>query len=379
MVETIHSPNGSEEQADEWRDAPAASPPAAPAEAETPAQAAVETSPAQEKNEPSVFPEELSINELQALSPAGLLALAETVGWRTNASRNKHQQIFDLMAWIGSHGTRLKVEGVLELGPEGFGLIRYPRYSFMPLPEDVFVPSFVIRKFNLRCGHQVSGYAKAPKDKEKYAAVDRIVAVEGVPVEQWEAPGPFDKLTALFPSQRIILETAKDPSVTSRVVDLVAPLGKGQRALIVASPRSGKTMVLKEIARSIIVNHREISLIVLLLDERPEEVTDFEETVAGCEIYSSTFDESPKRHTQVAELVSERAKRLVEQRKDVVILLDSITRLSRGYNALTGGKGRTMSGGMDAKAMNKPKKFFGYAFSIHSTWNHTAIFFPRKR
>jgi len=231
----------------------------------------------------------------------------------------------------------------------------------------------VLRKYNLRCGQRVAGIAKAPKDKEKYAAIDRLTEVEGVPVEQWEAPGPFDKLTALFPSQRIILETPKAPSVSARVVDLVAPLGKGQRALIVASPRSGKTMLLKEVARSIVINHPEVSLIVLLLDERPEEVTDFEETVSGCEIYSSTFDESPKRHTQVAELVSERAKRLVEQRKDVVILLDSITRLSRGYNSMTGGKGRTMSGGMDAKAMAKPKKFFGAARNVEEGGSLTII------
>ncbi|MDB6073730.1 MAG: rho [Verrucomicrobiaceae bacterium] len=377
MADTIHSPNGSPEQTEEWREppAPAAVEAAPTAEAETaeqPPAAAVEPPP--EDKAPSVFPEEYSINALQELSPAGLLALAETVGWRTNASRSKHQQIFDLMSWMGSHGTRLKVEGVLEFGPEGFGLIRYPRYSFMPLPEDVFVPSFVLRKFNLRCGQKVAGYAKAPKDhKEKYAAIDRLTEVEDVPVEQWESPGPFDKLTALFPSQRIILETPKDPSTAARVVDIVAPLGKGQRALIVASPRSGKTMLLKEIAKSVVINHPEVSLIVLLLDERPEEVTDFEETVSGCEIYSSTFDESPKRHTQVAELVSERAKRLVEQRKDVVILLDSITRLSRGYNSMTGGKGRTMSGGMDAKAMVKPKKFFGAARNVEEGGSLTII------
>ena len=360
MVETIDTPNDSSSPPEELRDTPA-----------QPQAAAVET-PAPEKPA-SVFPEELSINEMQDLTPAGLLALAESVGWRTNASRSKHQQIFDLMGWIGSHGTRLKVEGLLDIGPEGFGLIRYPKYSFMPLAEDVFVPSFVLRKFNLRPGQRVAGIAKAPKDKEKYAAIDRITEVEGVAVEQWESPGPFDKLTALFPSNRIILETPKDPSVSARVVDIVAPLGKGQRALIVASPRSGKTMLLKEVAKSIVVNHPEVTLIVLLLDERPEEVTDFEETVAGCEIYSSTFDETPKRHTQVAELVSERAKRLVEQRKDVVILLDSITRLSRGYNAMTGGKGRTMSGGMDAKAMAKPKKFFGAARNVEEGGSLTII------
>lgn len=319
------------------------------------------------------FPEEQSINDLQDMTPAALQALAESVGWRVNASRSKHQLIYDLMAWMGGHKTRLKVEGVLDVGPEGFGLIRYPKYSFAPLPEDIFVPSFVVRKFGLRPGQRLIGIVKAPKDKEKYAAIDRVTEVEGLPLEQFQQPTPFDKLTALFPSERIILETPKSPSVSARVVDLVAPLGKGQRALIMASPRSGKTILLKEIAKSIVVNHPEISLIVLLLDERPEEVTDFEESVSGCEIYSSTFDESPKRHTQVAELVSERAKRLVEEKKHVVILLDSITRLARGYNALQGGKGRTMSGGMDAKALMKPKKFFGAARNVEEGGSLTII------
>lgn len=324
------------------------------------------------------FPEEISINSLQEMSPAALQALADTIGWRTNASRNKHQLIYDLLSWMGAHRTRLKVEGVVEIGPEGFGVIRYPKYSFAPLPEDIFVPSFVIRKLGLRPGQRITGYARASrekehKDREKYAAIDRITEIEGVPVESWTQPTPFDKLTPLFPSERIILETPKEPSISSRVVDLVAPLGKGQRALIMASPRSGKTILLKDMAKSIKVNHPEIALIVLLLDERPEEVTDFEESVPNCDIYSSTFDESPKRHTQVAELVSERARRLVEMGKDVVILLDSITRLARGYNALQGGKGRTMSGGMDAKALMKPKKFFGAARNVEEGGSLTII------
>ena len=333
--------------------------------------------PAQAGAEPP-FPDEQSINALQEMSPAALQGLADSVGWRTNASRNKHQLIYDLLSWMGSHRTKLKVDGVIEIGPEGFGVIRYPKYSFAPLPEDIFVPSFVVRKFALRPGQRLTGFARSPrdkenKDKEKYAAIERIVEIEGVPVEQWAQPTPFDKLTPLFPSERIILETPKEPTVSSRVVDLIAPLGKGQRALIMASPRSGKTILLKNIAKSIKFNHPDIELIVLLLDERPEEVTDFEESVANCEIYSSTFDESPKRHTQVAELVSERAKRLVEQKKDVVILLDSITRLARGYNALQGGKGRTMSGGMDAKAMMKPKKFFGAARNVEEGGSLTII------
>ena len=262
---------------------------------------------------------------------------------------------------------------MLELDQQGFGMIRSPKYSFRPLPEDVFVPAFLIRKFGFVAGQRLMGYAKMPKEREKYAVLDRVNEVEGVPMEDWQLPTPFDKLTALFPSERIILEAKKEATISSRVVDVVAPLGKGQRGLIVASPRSGKTMVLKDIARSITSNHPEVSLIVLLLDERPEEVTDFEETVTGCEIYSSTFDESPKRHTQVAELVIERAKRLVEMKKDVVILLDSITRLSRGYYAMAGGKGRTMSGGMDAKAMSKPKKFFGAARNVEEGGSLTVI------
>ncbi len=348
--------------------------PSPPPASETPAPSPAEPpAPREPEKAEAPFPEEVSIRDLQASSPAELLALAEKVGWRTNASRTKHQQIFDLMGWMGAHRTRLRVEGILELPPEGFGLIRSERYSFTPLPEDTFIPSFVVRKLNLRAGQKISGYAKAPKDKEKYAAIDRVTEIEGVPVADWVELTPFDKLTALFPSERIILETHKDSTVTSRVVDLVAPLGKGQRGLIVASPRSGKTMVLKDMAKSITVNHPEITLIVLLLDERPEEVTDFEESVTGCEIYASTFDESPKRHTQVAELVSERAKRLVEMKKDVVILLDSITRLSRGYNSMQGGKGRTMSGGVDAKALVKPKKFFGAARNVEEGGSLTII------
>jgi transcription termination factor Rho len=319
------------------------------------------------------FPQEVFINELQNSSLSALQELAEAVGWRINASRTKHQIIYDLLAWVGEHRTKLKVEGVLDIGTDNFGLIRYPRYSFTPLPEDIFVPLFLVRKFQLRAGQKISGYAKAPRDKEKYLAIDRILEVEGKPIDEWQPPAHFDKLTATFPKSRVILETPKDASVSARVIDLVAPLGKGQRALICASPRSGKTMLLKEAAKSITVNHPEVNLLVLLLDERPEEVTDFEETVSRCEIYASTFDESPKRHAQVAELVLERAKRLVEMGKDVVILLDSITRLARGYNSMQGGKGRTMSGGMDAKALIKPKKFFGAARNVEEGGSLTIV------
>lgn len=319
------------------------------------------------------FPQEVSVNDLQNSTLAELLTLAEAVGFRLNASRSKHQLIYDLCSWMAEHKTRLKVEGVLEIGTDNFGLIRYPKYSFTPLPEDVFVPLFLVRKFNLRPSQRITGYAKAPKDKDKYLAIDRITEVEGMPIEQWETPTEFEKLTASFPNQRIILEMPKPCPLGSRILDLVAPLGKGQRGLICAPPRSGKTVILKDIAKSIAQNHKEITLIVLLLDERPEEVTDFEETVSGCEIYSSTFDEGPKRHGQVAEIVRERACRLVEMKKDVVILLDSITRLARGYNSLIGGKSPAMSGGMNPKALQKAKKFFGIARNVEEGGSLTMI------
>ncbi len=366
MTDTTLSP-GQETSAGEFNPVEhAASAPVSSESTPPPAAAspATETQEAVKPSLPEGFPERVEMDALQTATLAELHELAEKTGWRINASRSKHQIIYDLAGWLAQHGTQLWVEGVLEVGSDNFGLIRYPRFSASPLPEDIFVPLFLVRKFQLRSGHKLAGYAKQPRDRDKYLAIDRIITVEDTPIDQWEPPVHFDKLTAHFPNERIILETPKNPSISARVVDLVAPLGKGQRGLICASPRSGKTMLLKEIAKSIIANHKEIELIILLLDERPEEVTDFEETVAGGQIYSSTFDESPKRHTALAELVIERAKRLVEARKDVVILLDSLTRLARGYNALTGGKGRTMSGGMDSKAMAKPKKFFGAARNV---------------
>lgn len=342
-------------------------PNAIPSEAaKTAENVAIEAKPA------APFPEEVSINELQTSTLGYLQTLSTTLGWRFNGSRTKHQLIVDLLGWMLQHGTRVFVEGFVEMQQENFGLIRYPKYNFTPLPEDIFVPIFVIRKFNLKAGQRIKASIKVPREKEKFLAMDRIIEIEGKPMEEWQAAVDFDKLTATFPSERIILETPKNSPISARVVDIIAPLGKGQRALICASPRSGKTMLLKDIARSITINHPEVNLIVLLLDERPEEVTDFEESVST-EIYSSTFDESPKRHSQVAEIVLERAKRLVEAGKDVVILLDSITRLARGYNAMMGGKGRTMSGGIDAKALMKPKKFFGAARKVEEGGSLTIV------
>lgn len=343
---------------------------AAPVEAEAPATAEEPKAP---EGALPPFPQEVSINELQDASLAEILALAETVGFKLNVARTKHQLIYDLCSFMAENKTRLKVQGVLEIGAENFGLIRFPKFSFAPLPEDVFVPLFLVRKFNLRASQLIAGFAKAPKDKDKYIAIDRITEVEGVPIDQWEAPTDFDKLTATFPNKRIILEMPRPCPPSVRILDLVAPLGKGQRGLLCAPPRSGKTVLLKDIAKAIVHNHKEIELIVLLLDERPEEVTDFEETVQGCEIYSSTFDESPKRHTQVADVVRERACRLVEMKKDVVILLDSITRLARGYNMLQSGKGALMSGGVGKNALLKPKKFFGAARNVEEGGSLTII------
>jgi transcription termination factor Rho len=240
------------------------------------------------------------------------------------------------------------------------------------LPEDVGVPHFLIRQFGLRPGQALRGTIRMPRDREKTMMLDRILTIEGQPVPEWKSPTAFDNLTPLFPEGRIMLENGSVDSVCVRAVDLLTPLGRGQRGLIVAPPRVGKTILLKQIAKAIRKNHPDIALIILLVDERPEEVTDLERDV-DCEIYSSTFDEPAPRHVQVAELVIERAKRLVEQKKDVVLLLDSLTRLARGYNALVKGKGRTMSGGVEAKALLKPKRFFGAARNVEEGGSLTIL------
>ncbi|RFC47633.1 MAG: transcription termination factor Rho [Verrucomicrobia bacterium] len=294
---------------------------------------------------------------------------------RVAGIRSKHQLIFELATFYGRHGSRIEAEGVLEHDGTNHGFLRWPEFSFAPLPDDLYVPNHLIRKYGLRPGNSIRCTARAARDKEKFSAVDEILSIEGVPVDQWTAPKPFDKLTALFPQDRIILENPKGASVSSRIVDLVAPLGKGQRGLIVAPPRGGKTLMLKEIARSIRANHPEIELIVLLLDERPEEVTDFREAV-DVPVFSSTFDEPSRRHIQVSEMVAQRAKRLVELGKDVVILLDSLTRLARGHNQAQGGTpaaGRTMSGGLGSKALEKPRKFFGAARNVEEGGSLTIL------
>jgi transcription termination factor Rho len=278
----------------------------------------------------------------------------------------------DLVRVALQRGATVMVQGFLEQTGDSFGILRWPELNFLPVPEDVCVPRAIIQQFDLRPSQQLAGTARLPRDREKSLVLDEVRTIECQPAEQWTPPTGFDKLTPQFPQGRIMLENPKTNSISARAIDLLAPLGRGQRGLIVAPPRVGKTILLKEIAKAIRVNHPDLVLILLLVDERPEEVTDLAREI-DCQIYHSNFDESVHRHVQVAELVLERAKRLVELKKDVVILLDSLTRLSRGYNNLQSAKGRIMSGGVEAKALIKPKKFFGSARSVEEGGSLTIL------
>ena len=300
----------------------------------------------------------LDLNQLQKIDDLG--PLGREFGLHLHPARSRHHHILDIARDALGRGGTVTVEGFLDQAGDSFGLLRYPELNFLPVPEDVCVPRVVIQLFHLRPGQKLAGKVRLPHDREKGLVLDDVTTIEGEPAEQWSEPTDFEKLTPQFPQGRIMLENPKTNSISARAVDLLAPLGRGQRGLIVSPPRVGKTILLKEIAKAIRANHPEIVLILLLVDERPEEVTDLEREI-DCQIYHSNFDESVHRHVQVAELVLERAKRLVELKKDVVILLDSITRLSRGYNNLQPSKGRIMSGGVESKALTKPKKFFGSA------------------
>ena len=277
-----------------------------------------------------------------------------------NPVRSRHQHILDIIRAALAGGATVAAEGFLDQVSDSFAMLRWPKLNFLPLPEDVAVPRALIEQHHLRPGQKIAGTVRLPVQREKFLSLDKVTHIEGQPADEWAEPPHFDKLTPQFPQGRIMLENPMTNSICVRAVDLLTPLGRGQRGLIVAPPRVGKTIMLKEIAKAIRVNHPDIVLILLLVDERPEEVTDLEREV-DCQIYHSNFDESVQRHVQVAEMVLERARRLVEMKKDVVLLLDSITRLSRGYNNLESGRGRIMSGGVEAKALIKPKKFFGSA------------------
>jgi len=302
----------------------------------------------------------LDLNELQEFSEKKLKALARDLDLYLHPARSRHQHILDITRAALTGGATVTAEGFLDQVSDSFAMLRWPKLNFLPLSEDVSVPRALIEQYQLRPGQKIAGTVRLPAQREKFLSLVEITKVEGQPAEEWTQPAHFDKLTPQFPQGRIILENPKTNSISARAVDLLTPLGRGQRGLIVAPPRVGKTILLKEIAKAIRVNHPDIVLILLLVDERPEEVTDLEREI-DCQIYYSNFDESVQRHVHVAEMVLERAKRLVELKHDVVLLLDSLTRLSRGYNNLEPGRGRIMSGGVEAKALIKPKKFFGSA------------------
>jgi transcription termination factor Rho len=309
---------------------------------------------------PATAARSLDLNQLQEFPDKKLKALARDLDLYLHPARSRHHHILDIVRAALAAGGTVTAEGFLEQVSEAFAMVRWPKLNFLPVPEDVAVSRALIEQHHLRPGQKVAGTVRLPVQREKFLALDKVTHIEGQPAEEWTEPTHFDMLTPQFPQGRIILENPKTNSISARAVDLLTPLGRGQRGLIVAPPRVGKTILLKEIAKAIRVNHPDIVLILLLVDERPEEVTDLEREI-DCQIYHSNFDESVQRHVQVAEIVLERAKRLVEMKHDVVVLLDSITRLSRGYNNLEPGRGRIMSGGVEAKALTKPKKFFGSA------------------
>ncbi len=317
--------------------------------------------PAPAASVPEPLPASADLNALQRLPTERLGELAVQLGVRNHPPRARHPLVCELVRAYLARGVKVTADGILELGADAFGFVRWPEYNFLPCPEDLYVPAPLVRQYGLRAGQRIAGTLRPARDKEKYTALERITAIEGIPADQWTAPKHFDQLTPTFPDKRIILECAGYTSSTTRAIDLIATLGRGQRGLILAPPRVGKTVMLKHIARALHACDPEIELLLLLVDERPEEVTDFKREVKDAQIFSSTFDESPARHIQVAEMVSERAHRMVENGKHVVILLDSITRLSRGYNAMQSGKGRLTSGGLDNKALIKPKKLFSSA------------------
>jgi transcription termination factor Rho len=313
----------------------------------------------------------LDLSDLKEMNIQALNAMARELNVEGAAGIKKHDLIFKILQTQTEKSGLLFAEGVLECLPDGYGFLRAPESNYLPGPDDIYVSPSQIRKFDLRTGDTVSGQVRPPKEGERYFALIKVEAINFEPPEAAKDKVLFDNLTPLYPSERLRLETTQD-NLMARVLDMMTPIGKGQRGLIVAAPRTGKTMILQNLANSIAVNHPEVALIVLLIDERPEEVTDMQRSVKG-EVISSTFDEPGTRHVQVAEMVIEKAKRLVEHKRDVVILLDSITRLARAYNAIVPPSGKVLSGGVDSNALQRPKRFFGAARNIEDGGSLTII------
>ena len=316
----------------------------------------------------------MNLEELKAKSPADLLAFAEELQIDNASALRKQDMMFAILKQMAENDVPISGSGVLEILQDGFGFLRSPESNYLAGPADIYVSPSQVRRFGLRTGDTVEGQIRAPKDGERYFALLKVNEINFDPPDKARHRINFDNLTPLYPEERIRLEIENSESkdFTSRVIDLVAPQGKGQRALIVAQPRTGKTQILQNIAHSIAANHEEVYLLVLLIDERPEEVTDMDRSVKG-EVVSSTFDEPASRHVQVAEMVIEKAKRLVEHKKDVVILLDSITRLARAYNTVVPSSGKVLTGGVDANALQRPKRFFGAARNIEEGGSLTII------
>ncbi|MCB9990186.1 MAG: transcription termination factor Rho [Rhodospirillales bacterium] len=318
----------------------------------------------------------MNLQELKTRSPAELLAFAEELGIENCSAMRKQDMMFAILKELADQGVPISGTGVLEVLQDGFGFLRSPEENYLPGPDDIYVSPSQVRRFGLRTGDIVEGEIRAPKDSERYFALLRVGSINNETPEKVRHRINFDNLTPLYPDRKINLEyddpTKKSGGMTQRIIELVSPLGFGQRALIVAPPRTGKTVMLQDIAHSIAINHPEAYLIVLLIDERPEEVTDMARSVRG-EVISSTFDEPAARHVQVAEMVMEKAKRLVEQKRDVIILLDSITRLARAYNTVVPSSGKVLTGGVDANALQRPKRFFGAARNIEQGGSLTII------
>ncbi|HYV06190.1 MAG TPA: transcription termination factor Rho [Blastocatellia bacterium] len=313
----------------------------------------------------------MDIGDLKGMSISKLTGIAKELDIAGATGMRKQELIFKILQAQTEKSGLIFSEGVLETLPDGFGFLRAPDYNYLPGPDDIYVSPSQIRKFDLRTGDTISGQIRPPKEGERYFALIKVEAINFEPPEMARDRVFFDNLTPLYPEEKLRLETDSE-NLAGRVLDIMTPIGKGQRALIVAPPRTGKTMLLQNIANSITRNHPEVTLIVLLIDERPEEVTDMQRSVHG-EVISSTFDEPPTRHVQVADMVIEKAKRLVEYRRDVVILLDSITRLARAHNAVVPPSGKILSGGIDSNALQKPKRFFGSARNIEEGGSLTIV------